>query len=151
MSRGRSHLAFTSVRTEGGLLPSELLARITAGDKDLPGLNAADYHLGKGERIGEAVNRSWSRLLGAWKAFKDELEKLPDNDLATGLTRDRWLLPLFSELGYGRLPRSTTTELDGRSFPISHFWHHSPIHLLGCRIQLEPLTTQSPEGAPFIV
>jgi hypothetical protein len=83
------------------------------------------------------VNRSWSRLLGAWKSFKDELDKLPATDLATGLTRDRWLLPLFSELGYGRLPRSSTTELDGRSFPISHFWHHSPIHLLGCRIQLD--------------
>ena len=49
---------FTAVRTEGGLLPLDLLARIQAGDPALPGTKPADYHLGPHERIGEAINRA---------------------------------------------------------------------------------------------
>ncbi len=61
--RGRD--PFACVRSEGALLPSELLARVAEGDPGLPGTTPASYHLAAGERIGEAINRSWSRLLGA--------------------------------------------------------------------------------------
>ena len=136
MNRRRGN-TFSTVRTEGGILPSDLLERIASGDNQLPGIEPEAYHLNKFERIGEAVNRSWSHLLGAWKSFQDTMEGLPESDLATGLTRDRWLLPLFQELGYGRLPRASTREVDGKTYPISHFWHVSPIHLLGCRLSLD--------------
>ncbi len=135
MSR-RNH-QFSSVRTEGGLLPQDVLSRIQAGDKNLPGLMPDTYHLGPHERIGEAVNRAWSRLIGAWRAFQEALGKVPDAALATGLTRDRWLLPLFQELGYGRLPKAQTIETEGKSFAVSHLWHHSPIHLLGVGVDLD--------------
>ena len=128
---------FSSVRTEGGLLPQDVLSRIQAGDKDLPGLTPADYHLGAHERIGEAVNRAWSRLTATWHAFQEALSKEPDSSLATGLTRDRWLLPLFEELRYGRLPKGQAIEVEGKSFAVSHTWHRSPIHLLGVGVDLD--------------
>ena len=128
---------FSSVRTEGGLLPQDVLSRIQAGDKDLPGLTPADYHLGAHERIGEAVNRAWSRLTATWHAFQEALSKEPDSSLATGLTRDRWLLPLFEELRYGRLPKAQAIEVEGKSFAVSHTWHRSPIHLLGANVDLD--------------
>ncbi|MBI2895541.1 MAG: N-6 DNA methylase [Deltaproteobacteria bacterium] len=135
MSRGNRQ--FSSVRTEGGLLPQDVLSRIQAGDKDLPGLTPESYHLGPHERIGEAVNRAWSRLTGAWRAFRDVLDKESDSSRATGLTRDRWLLPLFQELGYGRLPKGQAIDVDGKSFAVSHLWHLSPIHLLGAGVDLD--------------
>ena len=128
---------FSAVRTEGGLLPQDLLARIHAGDKDLPGTDAESYHLGPHERVGEAANRSWSALTSAWRAFQDALARESETSLATRVTRDRWLLPLFQQLGYGRLPKGTALEVDGKSFAVSHHWHHSPIHLLGCRVDLD--------------
>lgn len=135
MSRTRN--AFSAVKTEGGLLPQDLLARIQAGDPKLEGTKGETYHLGPHERIGEAANRSWSRLVATWNAFHDALDKEPESSLATGLTRDRWLLPLFQELGYGRLPRGRAITVDGKSFAVSHTWHRSPIHLLGCKVDLD--------------
>ncbi|HHH31791.1 MAG TPA: SAM-dependent DNA methyltransferase [Polyangiaceae bacterium] len=133
----RTPRQFSAVRTEGGLLPQDLLARIQGGDPDLAGTKAETYHLGPHERIGEAANRSWSRLVATWRAFQEALAKESASSLATGVTRDRWLLPLFQELGYGRLPRGTAIEVEGKRYAVSHTWHHSPIHLLGCRIELD--------------
>lgn len=135
MSRHRRQ--FSSVRSEGGLLPQDLLSRIQSGDKSLPGLTPETYNLGPHERIGEAVNRAWSRLNAAWHAYEEALAKEPDTSLATGLTRDRWLLPLFQELGYGRLPKGHAIEVEGKNFAVSHAWHLSPIHLLGSGVDLD--------------
>ncbi|MGH9269261.1 MAG: hypothetical protein ACRD0D_13940, partial [Acidimicrobiales bacterium] len=54
----------TTVRTVGGVVPPDLLARIVAGD-DLPGLRADDYRLELGVSPREAANRAWSVLTGA--------------------------------------------------------------------------------------
>ncbi len=128
---------FTSVKTEGGLLPADLLQRIADGD-NLPGLRPVDYHLYEGERVNEAVNRAWNRCVGAWKGFKEQSEKIATTDSGTSLTRERWLLVLFQELGYGRLPalRSGLTAGD-TSFPISHLWQTTPIHLVTFRQGLD--------------
>lgn len=131
---------FTTIRTEGGLLPADLLARVAAQDRGLPGVRPADYHLVQGELLGERVTRSWNRLVGAWKAFASALAALPESDAGTTLTRERWLLPLFEELGYGRLQTSKAEEIDGRSYPISHEWGHAPIHLVSARIPLDRRT-----------
>jgi hypothetical protein len=139
MARQRSTV-FTTIRTEGGLLPADLLSRVAAQDRDLPGVRPADYHLVQGELLGERVTRSWNRLTGAWKAFTSSLAALPDTDAGTTLTRERWLLPLFEELGYGRLQTSKAEEIDGRSYPISHEWGHAPIHLVSARIPLDRRT-----------
>ncbi|WP_051273673.1 Eco57I restriction-modification methylase domain-containing protein [Desulfotruncus alcoholivorax] len=131
---------FTTIRTEGAILPPDLLQRIVKGDRELDGLAPEDYHLAKGERLNEAINRSWNRLQGVWAAFKAALEKLPPDDPATTVTRERWLLVLFQELGYGRLLTAKAIEIEGKSYPISHCWQHTPIHLVGCRVDLDRRT-----------
>jgi len=132
---------FTTIRTEGALLPPDLLLRIADRDPELPGLDPRDYHLTPGERINEAISRSWTRLLGVWVSFRAAIQKLPPKDTGTSLTRERWLLILFQELGYGRLLTTKALEIDGKSYPISHLWQHTPIHLVGCRIDLDKRTT----------
>jgi hypothetical protein len=54
-----------------------------------------------------------------------------------GLTRDRWLLHLFAELGYGRVQRHAAFEIDGKSYAVSHLWGHAPIHLVGAGLDLD--------------
>lgn len=129
---------FTTIRTEGGLLPPGLLARVAAGDPTLPGHHTSSYHLADNERFGEIITRSWLRLTGAWAALTDSIAALPSGDPATGVTRERWLLPLFSELGYGRLPAARGgIDIDGVSYPISHLWGNVPIHLVGAGVDLD--------------
>lgn len=53
------------------------------------------------------------------------------------MTRERWLLPLFSELGYGRLLTTKALEVEGKTYPISHGWQHTPMHLVGCQVDLD--------------
>jgi hypothetical protein len=132
----RTRDLFLTVRTEGAILPSDLLERIAAGDPDLGGLTPQAYHLPDGEKITEATNRAWNRLLAAWSGFRSASERLPVADAGTTLTREKWLLPLFQELGYGRLLTVKAAEIDGKSYAISHAWNGAPIHLLGCRIDL---------------
>src|SRR5207244_8655753 len=122
---------------EGAILPVDVLQRIAQGDPHLDGLMPEAYHLLKTEKINEAINRSWNRLLGAWTAFKTAREKLPEKDLGTTLTRERWLLPLFAELGYGRLLTAKAIEVNGKSYAISHGWQHTPIHLVSFRVDLD--------------
>jgi hypothetical protein len=150
--RARREL-FTTVHTEGAVLPPDLLARVVAGDPSLPGLEPETYHLDRGDRLKEAITRSWNRLLGTWRAFQEQLSRLPETDRATTLTRERWLLPLFAELGYGWLAPARAVELDGKSYAISHAWGAVPIHLLGWRTDLDRrekgvagAAAQSPHG-----
>lgn len=125
------------VRTEGGLLPADLLERVRALDRKLPGIDGASYGLAKSERFGEAIARSWNRLTGAWAMFSDELAKLPTPDPATTTTRERFLLPLFDELGYGRLSPAKAIELEAKSYPVSHAYETVPLHLVGANVPLD--------------
>lgn len=140
MTRQRS-TAFTTIHTEGGILPVDLLAGVAALDKSIPGLDTNDYHLLKGELLGNVITESWNRLTSAWKHFTTQFALLPDADQGTTLTRERWLLPLFNELQFGRLQTAKAIEVDAVSYPISHGWGHVPIHLVSART---PLDRRSP-------
>lgn len=133
----RQHTIFTTVRSEGAILPPDLLTRIATLDPNLPGLTPDNYNLLKSEKLNEAINRSWNRLLNAWGTFKSSREKLPEKDAGTTLTRERWLLPLFAELGYGRLLTARAIEVNDKSYAISHGWQHTPIHLVSFRVDLD--------------
>jgi len=128
---------FSTVKTEGAMLPPEILVRIAEMDIEMGGLTPDVYHLDKGEKINEAINRSWNRLLGVWGAFRKAQEVLPQEDTGTSITREKWLLKLFDELGYGRLLPSKPMDVEGKIYPVSHFWQHTPIHLIGFRADLD--------------
>lgn len=125
---------FQSVHTTGHLFSQDLLERLSSGDTSIQGLKAQDYHLDPSDRLKDAAARAWSKLNTAYKSYRDAKSKLPDSDTGTTLTRERWLLPLFSELGYGRLPTQKAIDIEGKSYPISHCWNNCiPIHLVTFR------------------
>ena len=133
----------STVRVVGGVLPADVVGRALAGD--LPGMAADDYHLGSGERISGAAARSWDYLVGIYASFRSTLSAQPDR-IATGLTREKWLLLLMRELGYGRVPTTTGGHIsagddgDIRKYPVSHIWADVPVHLMGWGIDLDRRT-----------
>lgn len=135
--RLRSREAFGCVRSEGGLLPVDLLRRVADGDRSLAGLQPAAYHLAAGERLNERITGSWNRLSGAWAAFDAERGALAAEDAGTRVTRERWLQVLFGELGYGRLVAQPAVEVDGSSFAVFSQWQHTPIHLVGANVRID--------------
>ena len=128
---------FASVKTEGALLTSDLLKRVAEGSREVEGIKPADYHLPDNERISTAVSRAWTRLRTAWTAFKAAKAGLGADDVATGLTREKWLLQVFQALEYGRLQAAKGVKVAGKEYPISHMWRNTPIHLVGFGVDLD--------------
>ena len=152
--RTRVRNPFTTVQTSGLLLPVDLLAHIVDADPSLPGLSAETYHLNAGERLNEAAARAWNTCVGNWKAFRETSGRLPASDQGTTLTRDKWLLPLFRELGYGWLQANKKSiEIDEKPYPVSHQWQsHVPIHLVSFKHDVDrrtPGATGAAQRSPY--
>jgi hypothetical protein len=121
-----------AISVVGGVVPPGLLDRIQTGDVTKGSLDPASYHLAGRETVRDAASRAWAYLRGAWTAWRER------GDTSATSARERWLLVLLNELGYGRVPplaRGYT--VDERDYPISHAWQHIPIHLLGPEVDLD--------------
>ncbi|GHO88176.1 Eco57I restriction-modification methylase domain-containing protein [Dictyobacter formicarum] len=135
----RQHTLFSTVHTEGANLPMDMLQRVAQNDPPLEGLSPDAYHL-SAEKLNEAINRSWNKVVSSWLTFKTAQSRLPATDSGTTITRERWLHHLFNELGYGRLLATKPMEVNGKSYAISHSWQHTPIHLVSYKIDLDHMT-----------
>lgn len=155
--------AFRSVRTIGTVLPSEALTR--AVGLRMPGQKAADYKLPPGMAVNAAIARAWEAMLAAHREWTQSLDRLPPGDPATKLTREKWLLPMLYELGWGRPDvvggglgvAPGLGETSPPHFPISHrlSWPNAlhptvwvPLHLLGANISLDSRTEGVTARAP---
>ena len=75
--------------------------------------------------VNAAIARAWDAMLAAYAEWHKALAKLPTADPATKVTRDKWLLPLFYELGWGRIEivsggldiKAELGDTDGTAFP----------------------------------
>src|SRR5690606_34680044 len=87
--------------------------------------------------VRDAASRAWGYLRGAWEAWRAVAEG-GQPGAGTGAARERWLLPLMRELGYGQLPPVTGgLHVEGVDYPVSHLWQHVPVHLLGPGVDLD--------------
>lgn len=136
-----SRQLFETIQAEGSLLPADILERVASFDAELPGISTSAYHLESGTKLNEATNAAWNRMRTSWQNFRLAFSRLPENDLATTVTREKWLLPLFQDLGFGRLIPTRATEIEGKSYPIYSIWAEKvPIHLVGCRVDMDKRT-----------
>jgi hypothetical protein len=142
MAKKRREFAFQHIRTTGPMLPADVLSRVANEDSKLPGLAGTDYGLAASERLGEAITRSWTRLLDIHRAFTEELAAADPADTAAAPTFKTWLRYLFQELGYGSLTATPTARvIDDSSYPVSHQWKHLPVHLVGANVPLDRRTS----------
>ena len=131
---------YQTIRSEGGLLPTDLLRRVLDTKGDLEGASSVDYGLPAGDRLNEVITRSWNQLNKYWVGFHREIRDLQDGASGTRLTNEKWNLPLLKELGFGMLPTSPGPEIDGKVYPINRFLGPVPIHLIGCGLNLDRRT-----------
>jgi hypothetical protein len=79
-----NHDPFGSVKTVGGLLPSDLLGRILAGDPEVPAAEPEGYGLQRGESVRRQASRSWDYVIGVARPGSSSVYR----------PRRRWLLRL---------------------------------------------------------
>ena len=128
---------FQTIRSEGGLLPPDLLRRVIDPREKLPGTLPEDYGLPKGERLNEVITQSWNRMRKHWAEFRPVADALPETEPGTGLTNEKWTLPLMRELGFNLLPTSAGPEINGRTCAINRFLGLVPVLLVGCGLSLD--------------
>ncbi|GGZ02512.1 Eco57I restriction-modification methylase domain-containing protein [Streptomyces poonensis] len=136
MSATTRNRVFTAVHTVGGLLPADMLVRITEG-KDVPGSEPADYGLPSSRSVRDEAERSWEYLKPLWRDLREHLPEDTETGVPaadpTGRAGADWLAPLWRELGFGRLTALGTTGVTAdsdadRTFQVSHRHHHVLIH-----------------------
>ena len=133
----RPNQEFQTARSEGGLLPPDLLQRVLDPRSELAGTRPEDYGLSPGERLNEAITHSWNRLRRHYGGFTAAAANLPEGEAGTGLTNDRWSLPLLREFGFGFLPVSAGPEIGGRTYAIGRFFGPVAVHLVGRGLSLD--------------
>ena len=135
MTRPRQE--FQTVRSEGGLPPPDLLRRLLDRHSSLASTRPEDYGLSPGERLNEVITHSWNRLRRHYGEFRAAAANLPEGEAGTGLTNDKWTLPLLRELGFGFLPASAGPEIGGRTYAIRRFFGPVAVHLVGRGLSLD--------------
>ena len=110
--------SFPSIRIEGGLLGPELLDQVMAAA--VPGQKPADFGLEPKRNLTDEIAAVFADSRALWGVFQNRLSRLPDDDLATTVTRDAWTIPFFGLLGYELRYNQRALEVDGVTFAVSH-------------------------------
>jgi len=135
-----------AVRLEGGLFGPDFLALLKSGE--LPGQKAADFGIADRPLI-EEIAAAYRDAKRYWEAFRSGLERLPPDDPGTSLTRERWMIPFLSLLGYEPRYNRRAYEVDGQTFAISHRAGENedapPVHIVGAQ---QKLGERPPSGRP---
>lgn len=135
MSAITRNQVFSATHTVGGLLPADMLTRISEG-KDVKGSLPADYRVIGSRSVRDDAERRWDYLKAVWSELRERLPRVPEAETPadpTGVAITQWLEPLFAELGFGELTALGTSGIvsdDGsKTFAISHRWNQVPVHL----------------------
>ncbi len=129
---------YPAVRIEGGLFAPDLLEKLISGD--LPGQRPQDFGLEPRRSLTDEIAAIFSDARELWKVFKRRRERLPQAETGTSLTRNFWVIPFLSLLGY---------ELRYNSSPPSHRAgedeYAPPVHIVSFRQELGKVP---PSGRP---
>lgn len=133
--------SFPSLRIEGGLLSGEIIDKIAEASSDIPGQKPVDFGLESNRPLIDEIASAWNDARSYWALFQKSLERLKPDDPGTTFTRDRWMVPFFSLIGYNLQPQRKAAGIEGASYFISHrgglHEQAPPIHITGFRQSLD--------------
>lgn len=135
---------FPSIRIEGQIFSGELLQRLD--QPDMPGQRPADFGLPGDTKVKGEIARTWAAAQSYYRAFRSkaapeqQAAKSDDQKTLTTETRNLWMIPFLSLLGYSPVFARRGDEVNGKNYPISHRDESRdglPIHLLGWNDSLD--------------
>lgn len=132
------------MQIEGNLIAPDLTTEMLAGTTkgQLPkGQSPEDFNFAKTDKLTDEIAIAWGDAKAYWAAFQRAVVRLSDNDLATTVTREQWVVPLLRSLGYDPVYTAKAEVVDGQTYALSHRTDPGedkpPIHVVGCRVKLE--------------
>ncbi len=128
---------FPSINIQGNIVSGEILDKLAS--EDIKYQTSVDFGLIKGTKVRDEVGLAWASARGYWQAFKFRKERIPENESGTSETRNFWMLPFLSTLGY-ELDKSNAANIDGKTYAISHRSSNLegfPVHIMGIHDSLD--------------
>lgn len=129
---------FSSINIQGNIISSEILDKIRTEEKFKHQAPEA-FGLARNSSLRDEIGLAWSIMRTHWFAYKKRLETLPKGDTGTSLTREKWIIPLLSELGY-EIGIQKAQQINGKSYAISHGATNRdkyPVHIMGYNDHLD--------------
>jgi hypothetical protein len=110
---------FPSIDIQGSILSTDLLAKIRS--------EQANFQQGKdfypdysNANLKDEISLAWQEAKGQWVIYNSKLNRLKDGETGTTETRNFWISPLLTNLGYNLSFNRQSEELQGKSFPIGY-------------------------------
>ncbi|MDX9957652.1 MAG: N-6 DNA methylase, partial [Spirochaetia bacterium] len=123
-------MKYEALSWEGALIGPETLEALS-DDNAIKGQKPGDF--GIKSKVRDEILEAWAEAKAQWQLFRLRREKDdPKDTYGTSRTRQGWVLPFLSLLGY-ELENAPAVELGGRSFAISHraVGYLCPVHIVG--------------------
>lgn len=110
---------FPSIDIQGSILSTDLLGKIRS--------EQANFQQGKdfypdftNTKLKDEISLAWQEAKGQWTIYKSKLTRLKEGETGTTETRNFWISPLLTNLGYNLTFNRVSEELNGKSFPIGY-------------------------------
>lgn len=110
---------FPSIDIQGSILSTDLLAKIRS--------EQATFQQGKdfnpdltNSKLKDEISLAWQEAKGQWTIYKSKLARLKDGETGTTETRNFWISPMLTNLGFNLTFNRTSEELNGKLFPIGY-------------------------------
>jgi hypothetical protein len=136
-----------AVQIEGNLLTPDMPAELLTGS--IKGQAPEDFGFFKTDKLADEIATAWGDAKVYWAALQRALTRLDENDPATSVTREQWVVPLLRSLRYDPVYTAKAEVVEGQTYAISHRAepgeNKPPIHIVGCRVKLEQ---RPPSGTP---
>jgi hypothetical protein len=100
---------YPGIRIEGGILSPDILDRV----EDADGQKPAHFELDSSAKVKDEILRVWADAQDYWRIFQHKLDSLKADSPATTETRNLWMVPLLSLLGYQLEYQARGTEVNG--------------------------------------
>ncbi len=126
-----------SINIQGNILSGEILEKIR--NEDINHQTAVSFGQGKNARVRDEIGLAWSSIRGLWQTFRIRKERFSPEDSGTSETRNFWMLPFLTTLGYD-VEKVTAEVIDNKTYAISHRAANLqgfPVHIMGINDSLD--------------
>lgn len=133
-------MAYTSINIMGNIIGSDILEKIK--NEEIKYQKSADFKLPTNTQTRDEIGLAWSEVRGLWNLYKNKLSRISEGETGTSETRNLWMIPFFTLLGYDLQAEHTAEHIadTGKSFFISHRavnLDRMPVHISGIHLNLD--------------
>jgi hypothetical protein len=112
-------MIFPSIDIQGSIISSDLLSKIRS--------EQASFQQGKdfikdftNARLKDEISSAWQDAKGQWTIFQHKVSRLKEGEAGTTETRNFWIVPLLTSLGYNLNFNRQSEEFSGKAFTIAY-------------------------------